>query len=404
MTDKDKKVIKLSKTTKTVNKINFVKKHKISTKDKKIVIIPTKSIKKSLVVTKPINNENLVLTKSIDTISIDNNNLVITKSIDTISINNDKNAVINDKNANDKNAVINEKKPNEYKINYIIATWNGIKWIKSDDKQNNRRRVEEQNRHKQEDVLKIHLKYLSNLEHNLTNITVVTPENNDKKNILTKYYDVLNNQDIKNKIKTPINIRTCKNHGFSYGQWLLELTDHVNDYDYHILVEDDTVGGFNHFDTKMIELYQKMFPTNIGYLCGFASSFKDIPHHAAISYGIISKQSIQKLLNYWNNKPYKQLGKIHQDTLNKNGSHKRSTIEDGGKCQIEFSLILQQAGINITDWRDYYFTAYWEGSKSKCDIFVNYSRVKHTQQLIMPTQMIDSPSIKYDDLARKFIV
>lgn len=287
----------------------------------------------------------------------------------------------------------------KYKINYIIATWNGIRWIKSTNS-NKRRKENEQERHKQEDVLKIHLEHLVKLKNDITNITIVKPINEDKNNILIKYYDVIEDESIRKNVPNMTTI-SCKNYGFSYGQWLLAMKQQVDEYDYHILVEDDTVGGIDNFDSKMIELYKELFKDGIGYLCGFAARKKHMPYHAAISYGIISKESIKKLMKYWENNPYDQLGKIY-NKKDKKDENKTPSIEDGGKCQIEFSLILMEAGIPIKDWCEKYVTNFWHKSDKNSDTVITYSKQRNGQQLIIPTQMIDSPKIKYEKNKKQF--
>jgi hypothetical protein len=220
------------------------------------------------------------------------------------------------------------------------------------------------------------------------------PTNNNPQNQLVGYYDI---DGI--AVTTPMTKVTCQNRGFSYGQWLIALKQFREEYDYHILVEDDTVGAISNFDSELIRIYELTFPDGVGYLCGLAGKSGLVPHHAAISYGIISKKTVAILFEYWKDNPYDELGTLGLRTYNKS-KKVTNTIESGGGCQIEFSILMTMAGIPIKDYSKYYSVPYWLLSPPKQDIFVEYSQ-HYNRPLIIPTQMLHSKFIKYDQKQKK---
>ncbi len=278
------------------------------------------------------------------------------------------------------------------KINYIIATWDGIQWMNKNNKKS-RRPKSVITRHLQENVLKIHLNHLLAHENTLSHITIMQPVNENADNQLKGYYEI---NDILSKIKVPVDRISCINRGFSYGQWLLALDKYRNDYDYHVLVEDDTVGAIDNFDQELVRIYETTFPDGIGYLCGLACKTKSYPLHAAVSYGIINKKTVEILFKHWNNKPYDELGSIELKKTFPVPCNKPDSIGNGGLCQLDFSMLMTNASIPITDYRKYYSVPFWISSEPNTDTFVEYSENHINKPLIIPTQMITSKNIKYD--------
>ncbi len=154
------------------------------------------------------------------------------------------------------------------KINYIIATWNGI-------------RVKPVcNVTYYEQALRNHIKILNNTLNSITQITIMKP----KSNVVNSYYDDINLND---KIK----IVDCENKYQSYGQWMKAANLFLNDFDYFIFIEDDYVPATDNFDMKLIQIYKEGT-----FLCSKVGGENDLKH-CQISNGIISNNTIRNLIS-----------------------------------------------------------------------------------------------------------
>jgi hypothetical protein len=232
------------------------------------------------------------------------------------------------------------------KINYIIGTWNGVRL-------NNRLNLSYY-----ENVLKNHIKILSNVQNNISQITIMRP----KSNIKNSYYDI----ELNDKIK----IVDCENQYQSYGQWLKALELFSDDFDYHILIEDDYVPGIDNFDTKLIEIYMEG-----SYLCSMVS-----PHGCgwsicAISNGIISKKTIENVIK--NNNYVQWL-----DDFAKKYSR---WVFGHNNYQIAFSRYFVENNIIINDYSTEYMIDFHEKGK-----IIDYSKpdVKNKEKIFTAIQTI----------------
>jgi hypothetical protein len=197
-------------------------------------------------------------------------------------------------------------------INYVIATWNGTRisaWLSLIY---------------YEQVLKNHINTLNSFKNNVTQITIMKPYSG----IVNDYYNVELNDNVK--------IIDCANEYQSYGQWLKAVELFLSDFDYFVFIEDDYVPAIDDFDLKLIEMYEEGT-----YLCSMADTLNGIfSHHAAISNGIISKKTIEKIIL---SKNYKKWFDEHSD------------LSFGGiNYQIVFSDYLIENGISILDYRKKY--------------------------------------------------
>lgn len=169
--------------------------------------------------------------------------------------------------------------------------------------------------------LKITLSILNHINTNLTQITIMKPRVNTEHEEDLDYYN-FTSIDISN-IQDKIKIIECENIGISYGQFFAAVR-HNMDFDYHFFIEDDITVFMDYFENYMInELHQ--IP-NDAYLCLFYFRSKKwnlmdilqwenehiqkqffskmtkykldsqftVPDN---SFGIVSKQSIAKILN-----------------------------------------------------------------------------------------------------------
>jgi len=197
------------------------------------------------------------------------------------------------------------------KINYIIATWNGSRVKPNVDMVY------------YESVLKNHIKQLGRLKNHINKITIMRPRSSVKNN----YYKIDLNSNIK--------IVDCKNEYQSYGQWLIALEKFIDDYDYHILIEDDYVPACDNFDEKLITLYEEGT-----YLCSLVGEDKsaNLPFHCRISNGIISSNTIRNLIK-------------NIEYLN--------WFKTGDVPQIQFSKLLIDNGISLVDYSSKYIVEYY---------------------------------------------
>ena len=145
-----------------------------------------------------------------------------------------------------------------------------------------------------------------------------------------------------------------ENKHHSYDQWIQGYLHHPTS-DYYLLIEDDyyIYPKYVHIDTELMGYYCRSFPDGIGYLATWAPSdprieqVKDHGHHAAISNGMISRQTFEKIPNIL-------------DTFYRTTS--------GRWPQVNFSRLFLDHGIQIKDFSGEYDMHYWDGSEVK-----NYS-------------------------------
>lgn len=283
------------------------------------------------------------------------------------------------------------------KINYIIATWSGKQWINSNGC-GTKRELDSNS----EQVLRIHLEHLLSLKHTLTQITIVKPDNPDPQNVYPEYYNI---DDLLLQFTCKVEWLSCKNFAFSYGQWLKAYRCYKNEFDYYIFVEDDTVANLDYFDQKLVSLYKSQ---KSSYLCGLASSKGSYPHHAMISYGIISSLNLEDMFSRWDQKPLEQFGQLFRDKKYLKKKNVSSTLSNGCLCQIEFSLLFTLKRLSIDDYLNHYPCIYWKTNDSIKDVYAIYTRKhkynldkitlgsemrSHIRAIIIPVQLINSKEV-----------
>ena len=180
-----------------------------------------------------------------------------------------------------------------YKINYVIAT----------HAVNANRRKSYGGDNFTEYVLRYHLYVLSqNLtsESNIKQITIVKPDVPDEIGYynISPYDKILEDKGIK------IEHYSVENKGISYTQYL-KCFKKYPDFDYYIIVEDDYTVNINYtnFDKILYELYNKTFSNNIGFLDSWSplEGLHGLPHHSAITLGILSKPTVDLFLTNLHN-------------------------------------------------------------------------------------------------------
>lgn len=217
------------------------------------------------------------------------------------------------------------------KINYIIATWSGI------------RHDLKENQPYYNDVLKNHVRTLVTTENNISQITIMKPRNPAEN---SDYYNIEPNDKIK--------IVDCENEYLSYGQWLKAAKLFLKEFDYFIFIEDDYVPCINNFDSRLIDIYKEGT-----YLCQLVDKNRAAEIHCALSNGLVSKQTITPLLL---NHDYKEwfdryTSKFPRVTAGEYRSY------GGRNYQIVFSKYLIENGIILKDYTEFYNADYYKYNK-----------------------------------------
>lgn len=204
---------------------------------------------------------------------------------------------------------------NGKKINYLIATWSGSRYSQS------------------KDYLKVHLKQLFSVKHNLDQITIIRPlgSNND---------DFYNIEDIIPELfKDKVFIINRPANDRSYGQFIYAYQQYTDQFDYYIIVEDDYMPGMDDFDTILVDLIEEK---GADYLCGkYARQAKRDRDRAIHNQGIVKSSSFKKLLEHTPSPKYPVMGP-----------------EDGTE-QLIFSEHFTDAGMVIKDYSDSFSVPYW---------------------------------------------
>jgi len=197
------------------------------------------------------------------------------------------------------------------------------------------------NRHRKyswrSDTLRIHLRQLFELQHNITSITIMKPNQDFSSKECQDYYTIEEECDALRSKGIHVETTKCENKGLSNGQWWQFLERFGIHDDYYFLVEDDYCPSQDNFDIKYKTLYQASFPSGFGVLCALVQGYpKHLNHRLPEHYeGILftSKDSLQKVhLNY-----HSPSTVIHSKTLH-------------DEYQVEMSLLFTHVGIPHADF------------------------------------------------------
>jgi hypothetical protein len=243
------------------------------------------------------------------------------------------------------------------KINYVIATWSGVKTKRNEN-------FYKWGRPTPDEVLKVHLQQLVKFRHTLSQITIMKPYC-DPTIQCVGYYDI--DEEIKN-LNVPVVLVDCENIGYSNGQWLKSYEMYRDTFDYYIFIEDDYCPHADNFDELLLSCYHKKFSNNIGKLCGFAEGYPKAKHHFPLHYDsivLLSQLTLSMLYSHplwcWNSEPRLWLSKDIEDTR---AMIKLKKKYIGGFNQINFSLLFTKLGIPLEDYADDYPVPYFEESNN----------------------------------------
>jgi len=251
---------------------------------------------------------------------------------------------------------------NEIKINYVIATYAGIKCV------TNRENFVNFDVHPR-DYLKFHLEQLLLVPHNLTQVTIMKANTTATEQSWESYYEI---DDIINKLSklVTIKIHNVENHGVSYGQFIksYNLCKNDNSFDYYIFTEDDYIPSSANFDFKLINEYKQF---GSGLMCAWASKAAVKIMHAAHSLCIVNTSTLQSVFSAEELQLQKFNGKKPWE------------------CQIIFSQMFSDLNYPLFDYSKCYYTTYWTGRS--CVDCCNVIPI-NSYPLFVPLQMFRSNS------------
>lgn len=201
------------------------------------------------------------------------------------------------------------------KVNYVIATWSGNRYNPS------------------KDYLKVHIKRLFELKHNLDQITIVRPLGSDN----DEYYNI--NIDILTSATCPVIIINRPANDRSYGQFIYAYQQNLNEgFTHQICVEDDYVPNIDNFDSILVDMIEDK---DADYLCGkYAKQTNRDRDRAIQNQGIVRTSSFKKMLDRCN-PIFPPMGP-----------------EDGTE-QLIFSEYFTDNGMIIRDYANEYSIPYW---------------------------------------------
>jgi hypothetical protein len=122
------------------------------------------------------------------------------------------------------------------------------------------------------------------------------------------------------------------------------------------------------FDIDLIRLYNEKYPDNIGYLGSLASFINENIYHMAISNGIISKKTFEK---------------IGSDILEKFYKIKNYCP------QIAFSILFTNENINLYDLQNEYTFPFWCCSTRRMIIYSKQPCNVEIKYIMIPVQLTE---------------
>ena len=142
---------------------------------------------------------------------------------------------------------------------YVIAAWSGFRRDKYPPYMTDRTHY-----------LRLHLKKLSQLQHNLNQILIVSPDDPD--NAVQDFNSYLDKERPQSIGSTPISVLHRHNMGMSYGSYsdtFKSETAAGRIWDWWILMEDDHIPVLDHFDAILKNCFRRK--PNCGALWGHVS-------------------------------------------------------------------------------------------------------------------------------------
>ena len=168
-------------------------------------------------------------------------------------------------------------------INLVIACWGG------------RRRLPDPFYDEHRGCfIRSQIKYLSEVKHNITQITFV--DNLSSGFNTSDYKEAL--RDIPDMIgDTLVLFHQRPNSGFSYGAFNFAVNEYIDEFDYFIFLEDDQIIIEDNFDKFLVEEFNRH--RLCSYLCALYKN-----KHAALSFGITSKKILKQVIRIQGGLPF----------------------------------------------------------------------------------------------------
>lgn len=284
------------------------------------------------------------------------------------------------------------------KINYVIATWDGKNWCGTESHMSTRFILDQIGKPKADEVLALHLDYLSKLKHSLAQITIMKPtEHNEPK--YDNYYK--NAEQVLKEVKFSCPVVTIESDHYkeySYGQWLHAYELFRDQFDYYIFVEDDTVAAIPYFDTLLTTLFQHRIPNHLGYLCTKSLLLNDdyykqwdskllTINHMSISTGITNSKTLSLVFQTYGD-VYDRL----QHQLNGYVGITNHPFKHGHLVQMNFSLLFTHNNLcEIRDYSNMFSCPFWmrDSISSERHMYKEFASGQFAMEpLIMPVTMI----------------
>lgn len=208
--------------------------------------------------------------------------------------------------------------------NYVICAWSGP-----------RRTLDPRTDADPAFYLRAHFQCLADHRHNLSQITLVVPENPNEPPAYRQYLLA----ELPKKIGTAeVVLIERPNIGMSYGSFSDCYARYRTSFDYYFFMEDDYFMCQHDFDKIHVDLMEE--DRMCGYLCGMAWAPPDHEYHAGISNGILRSEALEKV--------FLALGHL---------PHSRDSLLYGPNeqtGQVGQSREIINAGYTLRDWAGHY--------------------------------------------------
>ncbi len=207
------------------------------------------------------------------------------------------------------------------RVNYVVACWGGRK--------------------EGPDYIHVHIDLLNQLEHNVAQVTFVSPPYPGKANRkFEKTLEELDGTTLNNGAPIVV-LKRAGNNNISYGSWSDAYGAYHEKFDYYIFMEDDYIPARPNFDTILVDTLKEK---QCHYLCIFVSPSRcrndNIPH-AGVTVGVCESAAMEVI---WR----------------KYGSLLSEDFKDWHWWnQMNFSYPYHYCGFKIDDCSDEYVVSLW---------------------------------------------
>ena len=221
--------------------------------------------------------------------------------------------------------------------------------------------------------MKEQVKWLSNISHNLSQITFANNIDPDER---PEYRRALSS--LPSMIGSANVVLVEKeNYGMSYGLFDYVYQMYRDAFSYYIFIEDDRVFVLGNFDSKLVKLYEHI--PQCGYLCGLVEDRNRVIPFASQGSGIVSSAALKKVCD--------KFGSLGHNPSRKNAANYDANETEG---QVKFGQYFSMAGCKLHDIRGYYNIPYWDAYRGK-SFWYTGEATDDVPILAMPIQLLHSP-------------